>query len=264
MKLFEISPANPVAREIARWARKYLHRYRGFSYDFRHGGEQRVLKILGDFHFKQVFDVGAFRGGWSQVAFLAFPSARFDLFEISRKNFDLLRKDPANSTFRLHNLALSDRSGRVAYRDYGRGYALNTLVENARFHDTYLPSWVRQARTETGSEFCKRHRIRTVDFLKIDVEGAEYRVLRGFQGMLRRRAIRVIQFEYGYINGDAGFLMKDFYKFFDTLGYLVAAIRNRAMEFKPFEYAMNDFDSGPNYLAVRRDDKEILKALADL
>jgi len=264
MKPFEISPANPVAREIARWARKYLRRFRGFSYDFRRGGEERVLKILGGFQFKQVFDVGAFRGGWSQVACLAFPSAQFNLFEISGENFSLLKKNPANRPFSLHNLALSDRSGRVLYRDYGRSYALNTLIEKARFHDTYLPSRVRLARTETGDGFCKRHGIRMIDFLKIDVEGAEYLVLRGFLKMLRRRAIRVVQFEYGYINGDAGFLMKDFYKLFDTLGYQIAPVRNRPMEFHPFEYAMNDFDSGPNYLAVRKDDQEILKALACL
>lgn len=262
MKLLEISPANPVAREIARWARKYLHRYRGFSYNFRRGGEQRVLKVLRNFHFKQVFDVGAFQGGWSQVAFLYFPFARFDLFEISRKNFLLLKENSANAGFHLHNLGLSDRSGRVSYRDYGRGYALNTLVEKARFHDSYLPSQIRQARVETGDRFCKMHRIPKVDFLKIDAEGAEHCVLKGFKEMLRRRALRVIQFEYGYINGDAGFLMKDFYNFFDTFGYRVAPIRNRRMEFRPFEYAMNDFDSGPNFLAVHKNDREVLQALA--
>ena len=42
MALADYLPANPesrVAREIARAARRYLHRFRGFSYDFVEGGE---------------------------------------------------------------------------------------------------------------------------------------------------------------------------------------------------------------------------------
>jgi FkbM family methyltransferase len=44
-------------------------------------------------------------------------------------------------------------------------------------------------------DFCKEQKIERVDFLKLDVEGAESDALLGAADLLRRRAIRVIQFE---------------------------------------------------------------------
>ena len=114
---------------------------------------------------------------------------------------------------------------------------------------------------ETGDGYCLDHSVGFVDFLKVDVEGAEHMVLQGFHEMLKKNAIRVVQFEYGYNNGDARFLMRDFFSFFDCYGYSVARIRKRKIQFSGFSYSMNDFESGPNYLAVRKNDQKVLEAL---
>ena len=58
----------------------------------------------------------------------------------------------------------------------------------------------RQVEVQTGDAYCTRHRIERIDLLKIDVEGAEHLVLRGFERMLHERRIEVIQFEYGLAN----------------------------------------------------------------
>jgi hypothetical protein len=55
--------------------------------------------------------------------------------------------------------------------------------------------------------------------------------------------------------------MRDFFRFFDLYGYNLARIRKRKIQFTDFSYSMNDFESGPNYLAVRKDDQEVLEAL---
>lgn len=117
------------------------------------------------------------------------------------------------------------------------------------------------ARVETGDGYCLDHSVAFVDFLKVDVEGAEHMVLQGFHEMLKKNAVRVVQFEYGYTNGDAKFLMRDFFRFFDLYGYNLARIRKRKIQFTDFSYSMNDFESGPNYLAVRKDDQGVLEAL---
>jgi len=261
MKLFEISPANPVAREIACWARKYLRRYRGFSYDFRAGGEERVLRHLAPLGFTTLFDVGANTGGWAARAAAFFPEATIHTFELSRENFQLLKKHLPGRAFRHRSFGLADRAARQTYLDYGRGANINTLIQRCRFHDRVHRRRVKTSILKTGDGYCQTEGIKQVDYLKIDVEGAEHLVLQGFQGMLRRKAIRVVQFAYGYVNGDVGFLMRDFFELFDLHGYAVAPVRNRPLQFLPFDYAMNDFDSGPNYLAVRRDDREVQLAL---
>ena len=74
--------------------------------------------------------------------------------------------------------------------------------------------------------------------------------------MIDKGKIRLIQFEYGYANGDAKFLMKDFFNFFSEKDYIVAKLRKK-INFKEWDYSFNDFKSGPNYLAIKKDDIEL-------
>ena len=55
--------------------------------------------------------------------------------------------------------------------------------------------------------------------------------------------------------------MGDFFRFFDLYGYNLARIRKRQIQFSDFSYSMNNFESGPNYLALRKDDQQVLEAL---
>ena len=49
-------------------------------------------------------------------------------------------------------------------------------------------------------DFLKEHNIDEVGLLKIDVEGAEFDALLGFDEHISNGKIKMIQFEYGYIN----------------------------------------------------------------
>jgi hypothetical protein len=80
--------------------------------------------------------------------------------------------------------------------------------------------------------------------------------------MLQKRMIRIVQFEYGYVNGDVHFLMKDFYEFFKEFGYVVAKLTKGPLNFREFKYSDNDFKSGPNYVAIHKDDVELLALLS--
>jgi hypothetical protein len=63
----------------------------------------------------------------------------------------------------------------------------------------------------TLDEFCRQRSIERIDFLKLDVEGSEYRVLMGARRLLESRAIKFIQFEFGGANIDARTYFRDFY-----------------------------------------------------
>lgn len=73
--------------------------------------------------------------------------------------------------------------------------------------------------------------------------------------------ISVLQFEYGYANGDAGHLMKDFYVLLEKSGYLIGKIWTAGVIFSPFNYPMSKFKSGPNNLAVRHTDTALIESL---
>ena len=158
----------------------------------------------------------------------------------------------------LNDFGLSNESGEFEYKDYGENSGANSLIIDADFHDNRISPVIVKASVETGDDYCKRNDIKEIDILKIDVEGAEHLVLRGFTEMLENGLIKLIQFEYGYTHGDAKFLIKDFYKLLESYGYLLGPLKPNGVLFMDFNYALNDFNSGPNYIAVHKNQKEII------
>ncbi len=161
----------------------------------------------------------------------------------------------------LNNIGLSDQTGEFEYKDYGSNSTVNTVLLNADYHDHKIKPAIKTAKIETGEKYCKDKKIDHIDFLKIDVEGAEDSVLRGFTSLIAAQKIRIIQFEYGYTNGDAKFLMRDFYKFFSDHGYSIGKLRNGRVDFIPWSYPLNDFTSGPNFIALHNEDKALINLL---
>ena len=249
---------------VSKWlngqASRYVDLYNDFGYDFDTNGESLVLERLSRNAFKTVFDVGANVGDWSRVASTFFPSATFHAFELSPNTRSVLARNLADPRYVVPDLALGSIEGEVEYKDYGELSAVNTLTPTT-FHDGRLAFSMRKASLTTGDSYLATTNIEVLDFLKIDVEGAEFEVLEGFRQSLGNHRVRVIQFEYGYANGDAGHLMKDFYALLTEAGYEVGKIWTAGVRFSPFAYRMNNFDSGPNYLAVARGETGILESL---
>jgi len=107
-----------------------------------------------------------------------------------------------------------------------------------------------------GDEFLAREGIGRVDFLKLDVEGAEHLALKGLDGYLRQGKVRFVQFEYGRVNILTHFLLRDFYELFQGYGYAVGKIYPDYVEFREYDLRDEDF-LGPNYLACPRSDEAL-------
>ena len=109
-----------------------------------------------------------------------------------------------------------------------------------------------------GDEFLTREGISRVDFLKLDVEGAEHLVLEGLEGALREGKVRFVQFEYGRVNILTRFLLRDFYELFRSYGYVVGKIYPDHVDFRDYDLGDEDF-LGPNYLACQAGDPMVRK-----
>jgi FkbM family methyltransferase len=249
---------------ISKWLRDqatvYLDYYNDFGYDFDKNGESAVMKRLSRDSFKTIFDVGANVGGWSKAALATFPNSIVHAFELSESTRIKLRENLGNQRNIVPGFALGSREGEIEYKDYGDQSMISTFVDTT-LHDTKKPFSKRTARITTGDSYLSSLGIEKIDFLKIDVEGAEFQVLEGFQQTLNDHRIRIIQFEYGYANGDAGHLMKDFYTLLSRSEYEIGKIWTAGVRFSPFEYRMNNFESGPNYLAVAKSENVLIELL---
>ncbi len=249
-------------RVLIRPLQQMIDKIRGFSYEFDKNGERDLLEKLSKLKLQIVFDVGSNVGDWTITALKFFPQAKVHCFELSARTFDTLRKNLDGKGVALNNLGLSSESGTIEYKDYGENSTVNTLLTNATYHDHRIKPTIVSGKVVTGSEYCQQHHVNKIDFLKIDVEGAEHLVLMGFSSLLAKKAIRVIQFEYGYTNGDAKFLMRDFYALFDQYGYVVGRVEQGGVRIQPWSYSLNDFKSGPNFVAVHRDDADAIQAIS--
>jgi FkbM family methyltransferase len=156
-----------------------------------------------------VFDVGANIGDYSLLAKRELPTAQIFAFE------------PAAATYRQLSQHLAQQDGCADITTYNFGFSdAERLLELFSYAvegneasllasvDLRLPTQVVRVEVEHSEEikvrtiddFCAAESIQAIDLLKLDVEGHELAVLRGAGDMLSRRAIRIIQFEFGPAN----------------------------------------------------------------
>lgn len=234
----------------------YIRCYEGYSYDMAENGERQILASLypDKKNSKLVFfDVGANKGGWSRIAKNIFPNVRIHCFEPSSDTFKILIADLASfDDIKKNNFALSNMHTQLSFNNYGHGSGRNSFVQNPSYPHGPVEI-VEKVDVWTAKEYIERENIAHIDFMKIDVEGWEYYVLLGLEEYLNPEFVSVIQFEYGYAHGDSKTLMKDFYKLLEGKGYRIGKLKKNKVEFTPFIYHLNNFESGPNFIACHPD-----------
>lgn len=241
---------NPFFKILADLSRQYLKWYANSSYKPERNGERWVLDRLRGERFTTILDVGANVGKWAILAAQRFPAASVRALEIVPATYELLRAaTAAYPQIRPVSLGLSDRTGQlvIRYDPQASAHATFTAYPHSGRVETI------ECAVSSGDAFLAAQGIADVDFLKVDVEGAEHLVFRGFEQALAGRRIRFVQFEYGRVNILTGFLLKNFYDLFAGHGYVVGKIYPDAVDVRDYRLADEDF-LGPNYLACRSDE----------
>lgn len=151
-----------------------------------------------DLQVRHILDVGA-NVGQSAVEFRkVFPEAVVHSFEPVESTVEVLKKNVADASVHVHQLALGASPGRVKMqvsRDVDTS-DMNSIGEpHPYLEDQVLVKEV--VEMTTLDKWCAKARIEQVDFLKIDTEGHDLEVLKGATGLLARHAIKLIDIEVG-------------------------------------------------------------------
>jgi len=245
---------NSLVKSMVGAARSLVKGYEGGAVlrNIADNGEARVLAQLGA-TLGVVLDVGANVGEWTAAA-LAAGAKHVHAFEISPATSDGLKKRYANeSRVTVNDVGLSSAPGTVTIHHYPDHPALTTMTEYP--HDA--TSVAVEVPVRTGDSYLADHGIERVDFLKIDVEGAEGSVLEGFKGSLRSGAISAVQFEYGRVSILTKFLLRDFFDVLEGHGFTVGKIGPRDVVFGPYDMSMEQFNDS-NWLAVHKSRPELV------
>ena len=247
------SDARPVAaaRRVAEASVALLH---SEDPDPSTNGELRVLECMSE-RLGTVIDVGANHGQWSRLALAVSPNVRVWCSELVSPTRARLRDAVPEAT--VVDYGLSDHSGTTEVKHYPGDDGLSSVYD----YPHPLPSVQLSEEVRTGDELLAAEGIERVDLLKVDAEGADLSILRGFRLAIAEGRIDAIQFEYGYACVVARTFLLDFYELLEPQGFRLGRVGRRGVEFMSYRLERENF-FGPNFLAVRTHDPGLLERLA--
>ena len=249
----------PLSTALYHTANAYTKSYNNLNYDMKSNGEYRLLDKLARLETKVIFDVGANKGEYAKACLSRFKDAELHAFELVPETYARFVANVRSDRVVANPFGLSDQPGTVEINVNPRKDGLSSLIEGTAINKG---SWTRQSVTVLrGDDYCAERSIARIDFLKVDVEGAEHLVLEGFSRMLAEGRISVIQFEYGMINIYSKFLLLDFWRVLTDHGFVLGPVMPRGVAFKSYNARDENFQGPPNFVAVHRSKLEIIEAV---
>ena len=150
---------------------------------------QLIRRRLPQWRAKTVFDVGANTGQSARGFARLWPEARIHSFEPVPATFAQLSETVRDlPKVTAHNLGLGSLDGTAEMTDLAQSVQ-NRIISGSEG----LPSQTVQI--QRGADFCQAHGIKQISYLKIDTEGHDLEVLKGFIGLFKR--IDFVQVEAG-------------------------------------------------------------------
>jgi len=229
--------------KLAIW---FIKNYENFNYSIETNGENYVMKYLELKPNAVVFDVGFNEGEWSEQLLRQYP--QINLFGFDPQVELIVKakvKFESAKNVTLFQFGLSDKTENTEIFIYQNHSFLSGIYN----HPHGIPTAIQNVSMRKGSEIFNQLKLQHIDLLKIDVEGAEHFVLKGFQEILMMKKIIAIQFEYGKGSINSKFLLKDYYEYLEPLGFKIGKIYPNYIDFKTYNWDDENF-LGPNYLAV--------------
>ena len=259
-RIFKQNTHNSFFKALAGFGRSLNRLYENRNHDIYSNGEITVLKKIARTNPGIIIDAGANVGDYSILANQIMPACKIYAFE------------PVESTFQHLLSNIKDLKNVVPIKKglfkENCELAINLFASNehSSIYDIEGLSIGSDSQQNIelvrGDDFIKDNQIDSIDFLKLDVEGAEYDALLGFENAIKHGAIKAIQFEYGYINISTKKLLVDYYNFFEANGYIVGKIFPKLVEFRKYHFKYEDF-IGPNFIAVKKTETELINILSN-
>ena len=217
---------------------------------FQDSGESQVIaRFINSGNV--VFDVGANAGDWTREVFSQGHDVEVHLFEPIPHVYKtlILNLDKKNIS---NNLAVGQKEEVKTFYYYENHPLLSTFYRRLDV-EKQIPIGVPKqitVLTTTIDNYCQRHSIKRINFLKIDVEGGELDVLYGAKHFLETGRIDYLQFEYGGTYLDAKTSLKEAFEYLQKFGYLIFKILPDKLEYKPTFLPEDENFEFSNFLAV--------------
>ena len=146
-----------------------------------------------------ILDVGAYVGEVTATYKKIFPNATIYCFEPFEDSFQKLMRLSGDKSIKPYQMAVSDTVGRTKLH-VNVDPSCNSFFPRPNHGAKYYPEKsenieVIEVNTTTIDQFCDTERISHIDILKLDVEGAEIKALKGAHNKLSKQDISIIYTE---------------------------------------------------------------------
>jgi FkbM family methyltransferase len=190
-----------------------------------------VRTSLPKFRADVVFDVGANVGQSAKQYLKIFPNSRIYSFEPVSETFHRLEKNlEGNERVRCYRLAFGSSAGigEMVLQGSSDMFFLRRKSSDSPVDDD-LP--VEAVEIDILDQFCRRHRIDRINYLKIDTEGGDLSVLEGAVDMLTEHRIDLVKVEAGMNPDNTRHVSLEALKaFLESYGYFLFGIYEQVSE----------------------------------
>ena len=198
-------------------------------------------------------DIGANKGEYSKEILNRFPDIEIYMFEPSnfhKKNLENLFG--SNPNIHINNIALSNITGKQILYSDKYGSPLASLTKRNLNHLNIDFEYKEEIETKRFDEYWKttNNFNNIIDYVKIDVEGNELKVLEGIGEFIKK--IRLIQFEFGGSNVDTRTYFRDFWNYFNEYSFSIYRITPQGLLFISKYWEMDEVFLVTNYIAINK------------
>ena len=183
------------------------------NYTLQHSFEKEIIKLIKKERKLVIFDVGCYRGIFVKTILnlIGKKKHKFYLFDINKKVKNYIANLLKFKNFYYNEIALCNKNG-IANYNYNKffesaGSSLSNIVKNDarwnfsrklifKFLFINTENFIKyKVPTITLDNFVKKNKIKSIDILKIDIEGSEYELLKGSKNTLKLNKIKIILVE---------------------------------------------------------------------
>ncbi len=170
-----------------------------------------------------VFDVGANIGEYSQYILSINPQVKIFCFEPVLNTYLKLKtnleKEINSGKLVVNNFGLSDTESDAEIFIYEELSGNNSIYFNEIYGVSTESLHKEKIVLKTLNHYADSENINRIDYLKIDVEGHEFKVIQGSSSLITQKLIGCIQFEYNTNWKVSGATLKDVFDYLVQFGY---------------------------------------------
>ena len=242
---------NYIKRKISILIKKLGYDLKGIKKKVSHNDFDAIINFLLKDKKKHIyFDIGAYEGQSIKRFKKINPQSNIHSFEPTPALYRKLVKNfNQDKSIKINNLGVADIKSKLDFHTY-KYHTVNSFVpvdSKSKFHKARIltaklnPTDTKISRDFGKEEFakvvkvdvtnidsyCEENNISEIDFIKIDTQGSESKILLGMEKMLSNENVSIIELElilgFGY---EKNFSIYDYEKILNNKNYKLIAINN--------------------------------------